>query len=792
MLGETISHYEILEKLGEGGMGVVYKARDTKLDRTVAIKFLPPHLSADEEAKKRFIQEAKSASALDHPNICTIYEIDETDDGATFIAMACYDGKTLREMIDEGPLEIAKAVDIASQISSGLAKAHDNGIVHRDIKPANIILTSDGHVKILDFGIAKLESATRMTRAGHTLGTVAYMSPEQTRGEGVGPATDVWATGVILYEMLTGHQPFRGDYEQAVIYSILNEDPSPVTESGRDIPVSLQELLEKTLEKDPSKRYGSAGDLKTTLNALATGPTAGVWPRRMPGTIISGRKRTVVLATMALVAAAAVIITLLIMGRDVQAIDSLAVLPFENLSRDEQHDIFAEGITGELISSFNKVGTFDKVISRASSMRYLDSDKPLETIADELKVRGLVGGTIQIQGDEVHLVAELIDGETGEVLWSDNFDGGMSDLFALQSRIAREIVIEVAGSLTPEEEGSFDTERKVDPEAYEAYLWGIKYDEGWNTEGRRKAIESFEKSISIDSTFADAYAWLAFSYASGAIGGNEDFNKAGKLTLKAIELDPRSSIAHEALGWVLLYRDWDWEGAAAQMRIARKYSTGGDGIMIHGFYNMSGDEKTAIELARRSVERDPLNPDYYIKLAYSYMCFHKTDEALAVYDDMRERFESSEDKDDAWEWTAYVYAQKGMPDSSLIIAEREGLDTSRWHLWDWVYGAAGVADSALRHLDQFEALYPDMDLSPHIAWIYTVTGNNDKAFEWFERAYENHNNWLLFMNAMSGFGGADNLLDDPRWDDLTKRIGFPKGNWELRRAELKRRQEAGG
>ena len=789
MIGRTISHYEILEKLGEGGMGVVYKARDTKLDRTVAIKFLPAHLSADSEAKKRFVQEAKSASALDHPNICTIHEIDEIDDGATFIAMACYDGKTLREMIDEGPLEIAKAVDIVSQISSGLAKAHENGIVHRDIKPANIILTSDGHVKILDFGIAKLESATRMTREGHTLGTVAYMSPEQTRGEGVGPATDVWATGVILYEMLNGHQPFRGDYEQAVIYSILNEDPAPGTESGRDIPVSLQELLAKTLEKDPSKRYGSAGELKTTLNALATGPTAGAWPRRMPGTIISGRKRTVVLGTMALVAAAAVIITLLIMGRDVQAIDSLAVLPFENISRNEDHDIFAEGITGELISSFNKVGTFDKVISRASSMRYRGSDKPLNMIADELRVRGLVAGSIQIQGDDVHLFAELIDGESGESLWSNTFDGGMSDLFALQSRIAREIALEVAGSLTPEEEGSFDTERKVDPEAIKAYLWGIKYDEGWNTEGRVKAIESFEKAISIDSTFADAYSWLAFSHASGAISGNEDFDKAESHALKALELDPRSSIAHEALGWVLLYRDWDWEGAAEQMRIARKYSTGGDGIMLHGFYNMSGDEKTAVELTRRNVERDPLDPMNYMLLAYCYMCFQRSDEALAVLEEMG-GFESFEEH--AWEWSAYVYTQKGMPDSSLIIAEREGLDTSRWHLWDWVYGDAGVADSALRHLDQYEALYPHMDLSPQIAMIYSVTGDNDKAFEWLERAYENHNNWLLFMNAMSGFGGVDNLLDDPRWDDLTSRIGFPKGNWEKRRAELKRRQEETG
>ncbi len=258
MLGETISHYKILEKLGEGGMGVVYKARDTKLDRTVAIKLLPAHMSADPEAKKRFVQEAKSASALDHPNICTIHEIDETEDGATFIVMACYQGQTLRELINEGPLEIDKAVDIASQISSGLAKAHENGIVHRDIKPPNIILTTDGHVKILDFGIAKLESATRITREGSTLGTAGYMSPEQAKGGETGPETDVWATGVILYEMLTGSPPFRGDYEPAVIYSILNEEPQLITDERRDVPAPLEDLIEKTLKKDPAKRFATA------------------------------------------------------------------------------------------------------------------------------------------------------------------------------------------------------------------------------------------------------------------------------------------------------------------------------------------------------------------------------------------------------------------------------------------------------------------------------------------------------------------------------------------------------
>ena len=787
MIGRTISHYEILEELGRGGMGVVYKARDTKLEREVAIKLLPPHLSAEPEAKKRFVQEAQSASALDHPNICTIHEIDETGDGETFIVMACYRGKTLRELIDEGPLEIELAVDIASQISSGLAKAHENGIVHRDIKPANIIMTSDGHVKILDFGIAKLESATRITREGSTLGTAGYMSPEQAKGGETGPETDVWATGVILYEMLTGMPPFKGDYEPAVIYSILNEEPALITDSRRDVPARLEDLVEQALKKDPAKRFADAGKLRSALDELADVSITGTGFRRMPALKKFRRSRKAVFGTMVVIAAAVVISTLLIMRNSADAIDSLAVLPFENISRNEDHEIFAEGITGELISSFTRAGAFDKVTSRVSSMRYRKSDKSPETIADELGVKALVSGWIQIQGDVVRLVAELIDGETGQTLWSNEFDGSMSDLFALQSRIAREIVLEIAGSLTPGEEESFDTEREIDPEAYEAYLWGIKYDEGWTSAGRAKAIEYFEKAIAIDSTFGDAYAWLAFSYASGGIGGNEDFDKAERYARKALELDTHSSMAHEALGWVLLYRDWDWEEASKRMKRAREYSAGGDGIILHGFYNMSGDEEIAVDMTRRLVERDPLNPMNYQLLAYSYMCFNRHDEALTALAEMRERF--GEWRGHSWEWTAYVYTQMGMPDSALAVAEREGLDTSGWHLWDWVYGAAGVADSALRHLDEFEGLYPKVDLSPQIALIYAVTGDKDNAFEWLERAYENHNNWLLFMNAMSAFGAADNLLDDPRWEDLTARIGFPNGNWKKRRAVLAKRRE---
>jgi serine/threonine protein kinase len=280
MLGQTISHYKIVSKLGEGGMGVVYKAEDLKLPRSVALKFLPPHLSSDENAKKRFIHEAEAASALDHPNIGTIYEIDETPDGRIFIAMACYEGPTLKQMSGDGPLGMDKAIDIVSQIASGLAKAHESGILHRDVKPANVLLTTDGHAKIVDFGLAKLAGRTRVTRTGTTVGTVSHMSPEQARGGDVDSRSDVFSTGVVLYELLTGQLPFRGDHEAAVIYSIMNVDPEPLAAHREGLPKDAQRVIDKALAKDRDDRYASASDLLADLKKLQEGRQVAALEKR--------------------------------------------------------------------------------------------------------------------------------------------------------------------------------------------------------------------------------------------------------------------------------------------------------------------------------------------------------------------------------------------------------------------------------------------------------------------------------------------------------------------------------
>ncbi len=373
MLGETISHYKILSELGRGGMGVVYRARDTKLGRTVAIKLLPQHLRADEEATRRFIQEARAASALDHTNICTIHEIDETEDGSTFIAMACYEGRTLRQMIDEGPVDIAEAIDIATQISAGLAKAHENGIVHRDIKPSNIIITSDGHVKILDFGIAKLEGATRMTREGSTLGTAAYMSPEQATGEEAGPGTDVWATGVILYEMLTGRPPFAGEHEAAMLYGIVHEEPDRLPEELTAVKPDIQPLIDKVLDKDPAARFKDSGEMRRALE----GSIGGIRPpkkyqKKSMGEFFSKPAFRWGLVILLVIVSVFIVLKWQQGGQPGGPL-KIAVLPFANLGSSED-EYFADGFMEAINARLGSVQSI-RVIARQSVIRFKGSEK---------------------------------------------------------------------------------------------------------------------------------------------------------------------------------------------------------------------------------------------------------------------------------------------------------------------------------------------------------------------------------------------------------------------------------
>jgi len=462
-----------------------------------------------------------------------------------------------------------------------------------------------------------------------------------------------------------------------------------------------------------------------------------------------------------------------------EAIDSIAVLPLDNLSGDEEQDIWADGVTAELISNFKKVGALETVISRSTAMRYKDTNKTPREIADELGVKVILHGTFQKIGTRVRITAELINGRTEELIWSDTFNGRTRDILNLQSEIPRSIMEEIELVLTPEETEILTVERTVDEEAYVAYLKGRNYEKYWKSEQRAKALESFQSAIQLDSTFVEAYAWLAFCYATGEIGGTKDLDQAWKLANKALELDPRSALAHEARGWCLLNRDYDWDGALREMEEAQRLAPGDDGIQIHGIYNLAGRNEKAIELAERGARADPLDYHKHQTLCFTYMTAGRPDDAIEHYRTMLERFADDEDVvKTAWEWMAYAYTQTGLPDSAFAIARREGLDTSDWHLWDWVYAAAGLPDSAMRHLEEFKA-YGE-DTATITGFLYGLGGRRDEAFEWLNIACDERATWLLFINNMSAFGCYDSLLADPRWDELTARVGFPEGNWKRR------------
>ena len=439
MIGQIISHYRITEKLGEGGMGVVYKAEDTKLQRPVALKFLPSNSLGDEEAKARFLREARAAAALQHPNICTIHEIDEAD-GHTFIVMAYLEGEELRKHIEKGPLSLDRLLDIAIQVARGLQEAHGKGVVHRDIKPATIMNSTTGQAVLMDFGLAQIASAaSKLTREGTTVGTSAYMSPEQTTGEKTDHRTDIWALGVVLYEMATGQAPFQGHYEQAILYSILHEAPEPITALRTGIPPELERIANKCLAKRADERYQTVSDLLADLGALKRSRESGAETRPSSGT------------------------------KDARP--SIAVLPFENRSRGEDDEYFSDGVTEDIISTLAKVEGL-RVTPRTSAFRFKGESTAVRQVAEKLNVGCVLTGTIRRSGSRLRITVELIDASEDTQMWSERYDRVLEDIFDIQDEISQAIVNQLKRKLVGAAASPGATRRTSDFEAYRLYLQG--------------------------------------------------------------------------------------------------------------------------------------------------------------------------------------------------------------------------------------------------------------------------------------------------------------------------------
>jgi len=546
MIGKIISHYRILEKLGEGGMGVVYKAQDTKLDRIVALKFLPKHLLYDSEAKTRFENEAKSASALNHTNITTIYEIDEVE-GECFICMEYAEGKSVKELIKEKTFSIEEILNISIQIAEGLNAAHKKSIVHRDIKSDNIMLTDEGLVKIMDFGLAKLRGVSKLTKTGTTLGTMHYMSPEQVQGTEVDERSDIFSFGVVLYEMITGQLPFKGEHEAAVIYSILNEAPEPLARYKAGVPGELQRVVDKALAKNRDERYQHVdemiADLKSIRRKLETTPTVheSGKPKRLK------KRSAYIYANFAFLIVILILIKLFFFTPSRTPIDSLAVLPLQNLSGDVNQEYFSDGMTEALITELQKIKSL-RVISRTSVMRYKKTEKLLPEIAKDLNVKGVVEGSVSREGDIVRVSVQLIQASPEKHLWARNFDRPMQNILALQSEVAQAIANEIGASLTPQERTRLTSSRPVSPESYQLYLKGCFF---WNkatAPAAEKSVEYFQQAIEKDSNFAAPHAALADAYAllgqMAALSQAEYVPKQKKAVMKALEIDDGMGEAH--------------------------------------------------------------------------------------------------------------------------------------------------------------------------------------------------------------------------------------------------------
>ncbi|MBI3365334.1 MAG: protein kinase [Ignavibacteriae bacterium] len=575
MIGQVISHYQILEKLGEGGMGVVYKAQDTKLDRPVAIKFLPAHLSASEENKARFIQEAQATAALNHPNILNVYEIDEQD-GGIFFVMEYIEGKTLKSHItslkaSEG-IPVRQAIDWTIQIAQGLKAAHEKNIVHRDIKPENIMLTKDGHPKIMDFGIAKLKSGTGLTKTGTSLGTLAYMSAEQSQGLSADHRSDIWSLGIVFYEMLTSELPFRGEHEAALMYLIVNEQPHAPSQIDRRVPPQIDAVVLKMIDKDRSSRYQNVGELLKALRDVRS---------EIETAAHGGKTKTI------------------------------AVLPFANMSADPENEYFSDGLTEEIIASLSRLKDM-KVIARTTSMQYKGTKKDIKTIGRELGARYIMEGSVRKYQDNLRITAQFIDVEDGTQLWAETYKGTLADVFEFQEQVSKQIVDALMVKLTPVEKVVLTKRTTLNAEAFDCYLRARNFLYHRSKKNMHLAMQLFEKALELDPRYADAAAGLGEACATlyQLFEKNDAWlDKSIESCLRALMYDSTSSSAYAALGLAYFQRDsYDQALAASQKAIELDPNNFTAYWILGRIYHTTDRDREAIEPLTKVLA---LNPEFY-------------------------------------------------------------------------------------------------------------------------------------------------------------------------------------
>jgi serine/threonine protein kinase/tetratricopeptide (TPR) repeat protein len=779
LIGRTVSHYRVLEKLGGGGMGVVYKAEDTKLGRKIALKFLPEELSQDSDAVQRFQREAHAASALNHPHICTIHDIDEHD-GRQFIVMELLEGQTLKHLIGGKPIEWRKTTELGAQVADGLHSAHVHGVIHRDIKPANIFVTERGEAKVLDFGVAKLVSPVSETAPAdltHTrmvIGTLPYMAPEQLRGEPADARTDIWALGAVLFEMACGTPPFRGETSFELSSNILHQPLPPLPSH---VPLHLRAVIERCLRKDPAGRYQHAGDVRAALKDVQTGSTA-------PWTTL--RYHLVRRHWLALCLAAIVLLSLLaalnldpirtaFRGGSPQ-IESLAVLPLENLSGDPAQDYLASGIHEALITDLAKLRGFRRVIARSSVKRFEKTTMTPQQIARELGVDALLTGTVLRSGNRVQITAHLITAEENQI-WSERYDREFRDVLSLQNEIVSALTREIKLQLTPQEQARLKGPRPVNTEAFEAYLQGRFH---WLKQTREDfdvAERYFQFALAKDPNFTLAYAGLGEVWLMRGDAGfqppSETFPKATAFLAKAMEMDDSSAEVHVWLANLKSSIEWDWPGAEKELKRALELNPN---LADAHFYYADAlavtkrfDEwKMQIERAR---ELDPLNDFTESFYGWQLNYQHRYDEAIAVFQKL---LPTGPNKASNYLGLWGAYYKKGMYDEAVAEARNYFAAIGEPQFADALGSVRGQTAyrTAMRRLGEAMAAQSKRRHVPatRIARMFAHAGDKNSAMEWLERAYQTRESPLI---RLAVFWDWDDLRSDPRFQDLLRRMNLP-------------------